>query len=380
MKIMVADKKTSVEEDKMDNALKPSLKKAKDHSHIVQSINGYEYGIGASANGLELVHNAAGQKAKKPKSVKPFIISMWPTAFQSAFNKCFSKAFPQYGGNDKGSVVLTGSVNYDNVFYKHIEKLTSTEQLPDILITSDFNSLYHRSFRNSLLNDCSFESLALPLHSIYAGSGIAHPSSLLTMLATDALVMVADKAKFESRRLPREWYELLDPALQNSIAFYGERDFFCNTVFYHFVKNYGFEAIKKLSDNTLMRIHPDEMLQVIQAGNVNGASVYVMPYSYAKNIQNKFDYSIIWPEDGAILLPIQMLVKKGALEKHEEVIHYLTGQSLGNELEKCGYLSTNGSTAKQYPGNKLNWIGWDFLENADLCMTKRNIRKFLAGK
>jgi hypothetical protein len=377
MKALEIDKKNSLEDIEKDVSIKTSPQKGKEVNPTVQNINGYQYSIGASVTGFKLINKQTGDRQKKPKCVEPFIISMWPVVFQTAFNKCFSKAFPQYAGNDKGSVVLTGSVNYDNVFYKHMEKLISTESLPDILITYDFNSLYHRSFKSNLLNNTNFDSLNFPLHSIYSNTGISDPSILFGILASDALVMVVDKSKFGNQRLPREWYELLNHALHNSIAFCGDRDFFCNTVFYPFVKNYGYEAVRQLTVNTRIRIHPDEMLQSIQNNNSIGASVYVMPCSYAKNIQNEYDYQIIWPEDEAILIPIQMLVKKGTYEKHENVINFLTGQTLGNELEKLGFLSTHVNTCKQYQENKLQWIGWDFIENRDLCLTKRNIRKLL---
>jgi ABC-type Fe3+ transport system substrate-binding protein len=354
--------------------------KLKEARPLVQNIKGYKYDIGLTSNGFDLLKNPTQSKHQRHKCIKPFIISLWPTAFQSAFNKVFSKAFPQYTGNDKGSVILNGSVNYDNVFYKHLESLTSAEQLPDILITSDFNSLYHRSCKDNLLNNANFETLNVPIHSIYSNTNIEHPSKLLGMLASDVLVMVVDKLKFGNKQLPREWYELLDPALCNSVALCGDKDFFCNTVFYHYVKSYGLEGVKLLINNALTRIHPEEMVHSINSGNDIGASVYVMPYSYARNIQNKFEYQTIWPDDGAMIIPIQMLAKKGVCEKHNEVISFLTGESLGAELEKHGFLATNPNTCKDYPGSELNWIGWDFIENSDLYKMKTKIRKLLSNK
>jgi len=74
------------------------------------------------------------------------------------------------------------------------------------------------------------------------------------------------------------------------------------------------------------------MLLSINSGNKINASIYVMPYSYAKNIQNKLDYEIVWPNDGAILIPIQMLIKKGVYEKYNDVIRFLIGEEAGKML------------------------------------------------
>jgi ABC-type Fe3+ transport system substrate-binding protein len=355
------------------------VEKTRKNAIVVQNIEGYKYAIKLTDNGFELQHSSKS-KNQRLKSIKPFIISVWPTIFQSAFKKIFSRAFPQYTDNNKGSVILTGSVNYDNVFYKHIESLTSTEQLPDILITSDFNILYHRNFRDNLINDVNFETLDLPIHSIYFNTKFEHPSKLFGMLASDALVMVADKSKFGNKQLPREWYELLDPALCNSAVLCGNRDFFCNTVFYHYVKNYGFEGVKLIVNNILARMHPEEMLTSMHSGNSTGASLYVMPYSYARTIQKNFDYQIIWPDDGAIIIPIQMLVKKGSYQKYSDVINFLTGDILGAALEKHGFLATNPNTCKDYPGTALNWAGWNFIENSDLFKMKNKIRKLISDK
>lgn len=311
----------------------------------------------------------------KKHKANTFIVSILPVNLQTSFKSLFAEKFPQYAEEGHGSIVFSGSTCLENVFYKQIETLTSIHQFPDILITNDINSLYHHTGR--LMNSRNFESFHFPLHSIYADSKISHPFKIFGYLASEALVMVVDKSKYENSQIPREWYELLNPSLKNSIVFCGDRDFHCNTIFSHFVKNYGYEAINQLTKNTLIRIHPEDMLNSIHTDNKINASVYVMPYSYAKQIQNKIDYNIIWPDDGAILIPIQMLIKKGTLEKYKDVIRFLTGEDVGKMFESHGLIATNSKVSNQFPCNKLNWIGWDFLQNNDLKSMKEQIRKLL---
>jgi len=311
----------------------------------------------------------------KRHKANTFIVSILPVTLQPSFKNLFAKKFPQFAEEGHGSVVFNGSTYFENVFYNKIETLTSVNQFPDILITTDINSLYHRTSR--LLNERNFETFHYPLHSIYASTDISHPSNVFGFLAAEAMVMVIDKTKYETTQLPREWYELLNPSLKSSIVFSGDRDFHCNTVFSHFVKEYGYEALNQLSKNTLLRIHPEEMLHTIDSGNKINAAIYVMPYSYAKNIQNKLDYEIIWPNDGAILLPIQMLIKKGAFEKYKEVIRFLTGEEVGKMFEEQGLVATNIKVKNHFPGNKLNWIGWNFIKNSEMHLIKEKIRELL---
>ena len=376
MKISEIDNNSKLAQTNKNASAENSIKESQNTKTKDQCINGYKYDIDTSKKGFELSYHQNEPQSRKAKCTKTFIISMLPFAFQPAFKKAFTKAFPQYAGNDKGSAILTGNINSDNVFYKQIEKLTTTDQLPDILITSDFNSLYHTNFKVNLLNTANFETLNFPLHPIYAKADFAHPSNLMGMLASDVLVMVVDKSKFEDKAFPYEWYELLNPTLRNSIVFCGDIDFSCNTVYYPFVKNFGFDAIKQLVNNTLAYIHPADMLHLIHSGNRISASVYVMPYSYARSIQNKFDYQIIWPNDGAIPIPIQMLVKKGAYEKHEDIINFLKGKTLGEEFEKNGFLATNPNASKQCPDSNLNWVGWNFIENSNMRILKKKIGEY----
>jgi len=311
----------------------------------------------------------------KKHKANTFIVSILPVALQPAFKSLFAEKFPHYAEDGHGSVVFNGSTYLENVFYNKIETLTSVSQFPDILISTDVNSLYHRSSR--LLNDRNFETFHYSLHSAYAGTNIKHPANVFGFMGAEAMIMVVDRSKYENTQLPREWYELLSPSLKSSIVFCGDRDFHCNTVFLHFVKEYGYEAVNLLSKNSLIRIHPEEMLHSIDSGNKINASIYVMPYSYAKNIQNKLDYEIIWPNDGAILLPIQLLIKKGTLEKHKEVIRFLMGEEVGKMFEEHGLVATNSKVKNQFPSRKLNWIGWDFLKKNELTTIKEKIREFL---
>jgi len=181
----------------------------------------------------------------KKHKANTFIVSILPVELQQAFKSLFAEKFPQYAADGHGSVVFNGSTQLENIFYNKIETLASVSQFPDILITTDINSLYHRSSR--FLNDRNFETFNHSLNSMYADTKINHPAKVFGYLGAEALVMVVDKVKYETTQPPAEWYELLNPALINSIVFCGDRDFHCNTVFAHFVKEYGYEAINQLA-------------------------------------------------------------------------------------------------------------------------------------
>jgi ABC-type Fe3+ transport system substrate-binding protein len=303
------------------------------------------------------------------------LLALLPCGLRNAFKEAFIREFPEYAEEVNDEILIEGNLNYEKVFYKYIDSLTRAEELPDIFITSDFNSLYHRYFTNNFLSEKYFEKLSLPMHALYQNAGYAHPGELFGMLTANVLVMVADQNKFKNGHLPATWSDLLSPSLKKSIVLRGDNDFFCHAVFYPFYKDGGEEAITKLAANTLKGMHPSEMVKAINSGNTGEASVFVMPYSFAIKIRNLNSFRLIWPTDGAIVSPVQMLVKKGSYVKHKKEIDFITGATMGAALEQLGFPSSNVQTSKNYPGETLNWIGWDYIAQHDISEVKQRIQQ-----
>jgi ABC-type Fe3+ transport system substrate-binding protein len=323
-----------------------------------------------SSNTLQLIRNN-----NKTSSDRLHLLALLPCGLRNAFKDSFVRAFPEYSDDDNGEILIEGNLNYEKVFYKYIDSLTSSDELPDIFITSDFNNLYHHYFTQNFLNETYFEQLSLPMHPFFEESGYAHPQGLFTMLTTNVLVMMVDESKFENCQLPSTWKDLLNPSLKKSIVLRGDNDFFCHAVFYPFYKHWGEEAITQLAASTQRGMHPSEMVKAISSGNTGNASVFVMPYSFALKIRNPKGFSLVWPDDGAIVSPVQMLVKKGSYQKYKKEIDFITSSQMGESLEQLGFPSSNAQTIKNYPGKKLNWLGWDFIEKNDISIIKQRIQQ-----
>ena len=299
-----------------------------------------------------------------------FLVALLPPPLQEGISQMFANKFQEQAW---GSAIFKGHYTADNIFYSQLGTFQSASRLPDILITSDINCLY--DLPKGMINPTNFETFSTQYNSIFAGTAIDHPQRVFRFLGADVLVIVLDKNLTEHIQTPREWYELLNPALKDSLVLCGDRDFYNDTLYLHFVRDYGLEALKPLHANTLDRIHPESMLQALSNNNSLGASMYVMPYSYAKKIDNQLDYQIIWPDDGAILMPIQMLVKKSAAEKYRNITRFWGGQEVGCFLRDNGFVSTNPRVIHPVMGRKLNWLGWEFIRNNNLTELRSTIRE-----
>ncbi len=306
-------------------------------------------------------------------SGKPFMVALLPCGMRNAFKEAFFEKFFLYA-NDEEQVVIDGNLNFEKQFYSFIDHIQSAEELPDILITSDINNLYNRDFiYNFLYRDC-FEQLMYPLYDYFPETETDHPQGALKMLTSNLLVMVVNQNSYRNgAKQPQEWYELLDKKLEKKLVLRGDKNFFCNAVLYPFYKEYGEESIRILGKKTLKGMHPAEMVKEINSKKDNDVAVYVMPYSFACKVRN-VNFTTVWPKDGAIVSPVQILVKKGTFNRHKEVLDYIFGSTMGELLEQNGFPSFHADTIKRYPGRKLKWVGWDFFTNNDLQKVKWDIQ------
>lgn len=305
---------------------------------------------------------------------RPFMIALLPCGLRNAFKAAFYEQFTQYDENaDEPEVVIEGNLNYEKVFYEKLDYLTSTDNLPDIFITADFNSIYHPHFMKLLNKDC-FESVHMPVNSMYENIAYSHPDELMTMLPPNLLVIVADKRKFAPNNFPTSWSDLLRPELKQQLVLRGDNSFFCNALFFPYIKDYGYESVSQLGQNTRYGLHPSEMVKQINMDRTEGIAAYVMPYSFYLKIRKTEHFKLVWPNEGAIVSPVQMLIKKGLYEKWKAEIDFITGLKMSSAMIDTGFPATHPSIENKTP-HSLNWLGWEFIYNNDMQAVKNKAQK-----
>jgi len=311
-------------------------------------------------------------KETSNSNAKPILLAFLPCGLRNAFKEALIRVFPDLFENEK--IIIEGNLNFEKKIHHYIDSLFLANELPDIFITADFNSLYHSYFLNNFLNENYFDKSLTTVHPFYKKAECFDHNGIMTILSANLLVMVVDKHRYEGKYLPTNLENLLDSSLNKSIVLRGDDDFFCNAVFFPIYKKYGEQGLSQLAKNTKNGMHPSEMVKAINSGNNSSAAVYVMPYSFALKIRNNERFQVIWPEEGAIVSPVQMLVKKGSYAKYNKLIDYLLGNEMGNVLEQVGFPSVNIDTEKNYPGKNLNWIGWDYIMKNDIKETKETMQ------
>jgi len=326
-------------------------------------------------------HSKASKNSVEPSGTitggkeLPILLALLPCGLRNAFQQAVFSTFPEYANQENPQLIIDGNLNYEKSLYGSIDGMASLDELPDILITSDINSLYHKDFLDKYLNAENFETFTAEVNPLFKHSGYVHPQGLMAWFTTNLLVLVIDTEKLGVRQLPTSWMDILPESFSNDLTLRGDTDFFCNAMFFPYMKSIGEEAIRLLGKNTAKGLHPSQMVKTLNSGNITGTSIYAMPYSFALKVRDKDRFKIVFPDEGAIVSPVQMLVKKGAYAKHKKLIDFMLGEEMANVLVQSGFPSAHPLVENNIPGRSLNWIGWDFILENDIRACKNKMQE-----
>lgn len=74
------------------------------------------------------------------------LLALLPCGMKMPFNRAFDDFSAEYGRqmNNVLHSLVEGNVNHELSYYAYIDSVTSIDELPDIIISSDINSFYHK--------------------------------------------------------------------------------------------------------------------------------------------------------------------------------------------------------------------------------------------
>jgi len=97
-------------------------------------------------------------------------------------------------------------------------------------------------------------------------------------------------------------------------------------------------------------------------------AITIMPNFFTKMVRDIKAMEIIWPEDGAIVAPVFMLVKREKQEILKPIADFIAGKEMGEILSHRGlFPSLNKEVDNMLPTNAtFKWLGWDFIYDNDI--------------
>lgn len=295
------------------------------------------------------------------------LLALMPCGLKMAFAKALNPFMQEYNTNSASSVkyAIEGNLNQELSYYPYVDRLESGDELPDIIISSDFNTFYGKRFREKFVSTEIFTGYDQPpFNPAYKTAGIIEPRGDYSVITVNPLVMIVNKDQLKGRPLPTCWDDLLDPVWEKSIVLRGGNGFFCHAVLLPVYKKHGPEGLKKLAKNVCLGMHPSQMVKRIDS-NGEGA-IYVMPEFFAKRIKNTLRYQIVWPKDGALASPVTLQAKREKLTELKPILDFLTGTELSQTLANVGFPVARNDIDGEAQKKPLLWLGWDYLYDHDL--------------
>ena len=304
------------------------------------------------------------------------LLALMPCGLKVPFGRTITSFLEQLK-KDQGLQVtyaVEGNVNQELSYYSYIKTLKTITELPDIIVSADFNSFYGHSFYRKFVADRSLTGYGIPEPGeAFESAGILDPNGEYSVLGINPLVMVANLDEIGDRPLPTSWADILDSIWQRSLTLRGGNEFFCHAVLLPIYQDHGEQGLRQLAANVLRGLHPAQMVKQIDAG-APGA-VYVMPEFFAHRVKKQDRIKIIWPEDGALASPVTLQVKRSRIAELQPILDYLTGPDLAQALVGARFPVPHRSVTGEVQGKPLRWLGWDFLRNHDLLTVNEDIDK-----
>lgn len=281
------------------------------------------------------------------------------------------------------SSCIEGNANNRIDYAGYADHFESLDEMPDIIITPGFNRFFYPHFVEQFIKTGRFAAVASHCgDQCLLDLNLVDPGGHYTMLTMNLLLPVVDHARLGDRPIPKRWADLLDPVYRGVIAIRGYEDgTFCETVLLSLFKDFGREGIEMLGKNVAYGWHPSRMVKAAADSGAEGPAISVMPLFFANTIKNRERVSIVWPEDGAIVSPVTMLVKAEKRDSLQEVISFLSGPEVARICAGAYFPSLHPEADNRLPADvRFKWIGWDFIKENDLeALIDKTNEMFLHG-
>jgi ABC-type Fe3+ transport system substrate-binding protein len=280
-----------------------------------------------------------------------------------------SRRITAESGKTVGVKLAAASVGAD-ILEAGLSTIHTEEDLPDLFLSAGFEAFFDRRNLARFKEAGVFVDRSWSTHNeLVAPYRLQDPDGHYSLLAVVPAVFLVDRTQLpEGAPVPRTWKEILGPEYQGRIAMpVGDFDLF-NGILLSIWKEFGDEGVRSVGRNLLEGMHPSQAAGRFAPKGGKGPLVSVIPYFFSKMAQFNSNAEIVWPEDGAIVSPIFMLLKKSAPPEAYRLAEFFASKEVGEILAHRGlFPSCHPEVENHVPENApLMWLGWDFIHEHDL--------------
>lgn len=243
----------------------------------------------------------------------------------------------------------------------------SIDELPDIIMSKGFDEVYSREFREKFIDKGYFESVICGTNDVYEDNNYTLNTAMLK-------VMLIDKSRLGNLPMPEKWSDLLNPIYKGNIIAFGNEEEISKTTLIYLYKEFGIDGVRKFAENVKSLCLGPRSVKLAGTNSEEGAAIYILPSAFAE-MSTRENTFVVWPKDGANLVPLSVLVKKDKKEKMKFFIDFLLND-YGHMYEGIYSVSFNPKIDSKILKEKaIKWLGWDYIYSNDLYDLGNKLKK-----
>jgi ABC-type Fe3+ transport system substrate-binding protein len=297
------------------------------------------------------------------------MVALMPCPLKVPFEELFN-SFMKYYQEQKSieySCFIESNANNDLDFFNWVRNCNDIDKLPNIMIAPGFSYFFHREFREKF-GDAFAGGDSGQTGMELQKTGLPDPQNRYYIPCFNPTVMVVDRTVYSDLPIPRRWVDLLKPEYTRQVALRGHQGGqFCEGLFMNIYREKGEEGVIKLGKAAKTGLHPSQMVKFAGSGKKDAPAISTLPYSFSKMVRTNEKVSIVWPEDGAIINPFVMIVKKSAMDRVKDIVDFITGKEVGQAFASAYFPASHRDAQIDLPrGATFKWLGWDFINENDL--------------
>ncbi len=243
------------------------------------------------------------------------------------------------------------------------------DDLPEVFVSAGFESFFDHGSLHRFKNQGVFCDVApAGLNASFGDLKLRDPDGHFTMLGVVPAVFLVNGPALGDLPEPRSWEELLLPRYENRLALpVGDFDLF-NGLLLTMHKRFGEEGVRALGRSMVANLHPSQTVGRFAGKAQTQPAVSIVPYFFSRMTMGNRAIRVVWPEDGAVICPIFMLVKASVREEVAALTELMTSKELGEILAHRGLFPVlNPEVDNRLPeGAGFSWLGWDYIKDNDL--------------
>jgi putative spermidine/putrescine transport system substrate-binding protein len=267
-----------------------------------------------------------------------------------------------------GWSLAAASVGVDSL-NAEIARVTDEGQLPDVFVSAGYESFFDSRNLRRFKDRGTFVDLAPPGQNACFGElELRDPDGHFTVLAVVPAVFLVNRAQLGVEPAPRSWEDLLDVRFRGRVALpVGDFDLF-NAILLQIHNQHGGAGVDALARTMLVSLHPSQTVGRFAGKGAAQPAVSIVPLFFSKMTLASQAIAVVWPEDGAVISPIFMLVKRNGHPLARQVAELFLSRRVAETLAHRGlFPALHPEVDNRLPeGRRFRWLGWPFVREHDL--------------